>query len=301
MGAAVAWSGGADSTALLLALHSRGLQPVAWHVDHAWHHDSALHTRWLEQRARNWGIPFFSCRLKERPERNREAVARWARYELFHRWSDEQGVRVLCLGHHLDDQAETVFLRLLQGAGVSGCQGMKPIRSMGDLTLIRPLLSVPKHDLETALLRAGVDWLKDPSNQDLSLRRNHVRYVVFPRMRQAGIEPRDLFSRLSRQAMNLSDHIQQMVDRMEVECCDDLVSVDWDEWARQTPCVRARLLQRLTALLLGEARVPGRRHIQLVERWLRHGGHGGLDLSCSRLYRKNRRLYLEKRENPDAR
>ncbi len=290
---AVAWSGGADSTALLLALYSHGLRPVAWHIDHAWHDDSSHHASRLKLRAQEWGIPFFCSRIRDKPDKNREAEARKARYKIFDRLANEQGIRVLCLGHHLDDQAETVFLRLLQGAGVGGCQGMKKARSLGELSLLRPLLSIPKHELEAALQREDVNWLNDPSNRDLSLRRNHIRHVVFPRMRQAGIEPRELFSRFSIQAISLTRHIQKKTESFVLRQQDGLVSMAWYEWLAQTPCVRAFLLQQMTASLFGEGRVLGRRHILLTERWVEKGGYGGLDLSCSRLYRKNKRLYLK--------
>ncbi|MFQ5355076.1 MAG: tRNA lysidine(34) synthetase TilS [Mariprofundaceae bacterium] len=290
---AVAWSGGADSTALLLALYSYGKHPVAWHIDHAWHDDSSHHASSLKLLAQEWGIPFFCCRLRDKLDKNREAEARKARYKIFSRWGKEQNVSTLCLGHHLDDQAETVFLRLLQGSSASGCQGMKEVRSLGELNLVRPLLSIPKHGLETALRRAGVHWLNDPSNRDLSLRRNHIRQIVFPRMRQAGTEPRELFSRFSIQAISLVRYMRKKTESFDLRQQDGLVSMDWYEWQAQTPCIRAFLLQQMTVSLFGAGRVLGRRHILLTEHWVEKGGYGGLDLSGSRLYRESSRLYLK--------
>jgi len=293
---AVAWSGGADSTALLLALYSQQLHPSAWHIDHGWHRGSAAHAELLRQRARDWGIPFYSYRLPVNAMENREARARQERYAVFRRWAAEQGTQALCLGHHLDDQAETVFLRLLQGAGVAGCRGMAVDRSVGGLRLLRPLLAVPKCKLEQALSRAGLDWLEDPSNRDISLYRNRIRHVIFPYMRQHGTEPCDLFSRLATQAGYLTRSMQELAENIDIIIQGASVSVDWDRWKGQPANIRSMVLQRMNALLLGEGRVMGRRHILLVECWLSTSGCGGLDLSCCRLYRKGRRLHLGKKE-----
>jgi len=293
---AVAWSGGADSTALLLALYSQQLHPSAWHIDHGWHRGSAAHTEILRQRARDWGIPFYTFRLSVNTKKNREAEARQARYAVFQRWAAEQGVQALCLGHHLDDQAETVFLRLLQGAGVVGCRGMAVDRSVGGLRLLRPLLAVPKCKLEQALSRAGLDWLEDPSNRDISLYRNRIRHVIFPHMRRYGTEPSKLFSRVAAQAVNLTCSMQELAGNIDITVQGGSVSVDWNRWRCQPAYIRSMVLQRMTALLFGEGRVMGRRHILLVERWLNTSGRGGLDLSRCRLCRKGRRLHLRKKE-----
>jgi len=293
---AVAWSGGADSTALLLALYSQQLHPSAWHIDHGWHRDSASHAELLHQRARDWGIPFYSCRLSVNAKENREARARQARYAVFRRWAQEQGIQALCLGHHLDDQAETVFLRLLQGAGVAGCRGMAVDRNVASLRLLRPLLAVPKCKLEQALSRAGLGWLEDPSNRDISLYRNRIRHVIFPHMRRYGTEPCELFSRLATQAGHLTRSMQELAENIDITIQDASISVDWARWRGQPANIRSMVLQRMNALLLGEGKVMGRRHILLVECWLNTSGCGGLDLSRCRLYRKGSRLYLGKKE-----
>jgi len=289
---AVAWSGGADSTALLLALYSQGLSPPAWHIDHGWHRESAIHAEILRQQAKEWGIPFYSHRLSLSRGKNCEAEARQARYAVFRRWASEQKIPALCLGHHSGDQAETVFLRLLQGSGVAGCRGMAADRKIGGLRLLRPFLTIPKKMLQEALSRADIDWLEDPSNRDPGLRRNHIRLVIFPRMRQQGVEPEELFSRLSNQAKNLTGRMQVLAGRIDITIQRSSVFVDWQQWKSQPPSIRAMVLQRMTALLLGEGRVMGRRHILLVEFWLNHGGRGGLDLSRSRLFREKDCLHL---------
>lgn len=124
---AVGYSGGADSTALLLALAGRGHEVVAWHVDHGWHAGSSAVADSLQVRAAAWGIEFHQLRVQLQSDRNREAEARKARFEQFSIWAGEQGIQTLCLAQQRNDQAETVCMRMLQGAGPAGCAGMRQI------------------------------------------------------------------------------------------------------------------------------------------------------------------------------
>jgi len=291
--AAVGWSGGADSTALLLALHAAGCRVRAWHVDHGWRDDSAEEAALLAEQAAAWGIPFSGARLPVVPVANMEAVARKGRLAQFSVWSREQGVDVLCLGHHRDDQAETVCMRMLQGAGVSGCCGMRVRHSLDGLHILRPLLHVSRARLHAALHAAGVRWLEDVSNRDMRFMRNRIRHHLFPRMRKAGHDPVELYLRWQRQAKRLAEEIEAGTAGIEMIRHRAGVSVAWSDWAKCSAAVRARLLQRMMAALYGEGIVPGRRHILLVERWTAGGGRGGLDLSRCRLARRKGHLHLE--------
>lgn len=291
---AVAWSGGVDSTALLLALHAAGHEVEAWHVDHGWHADSADHSRQLESLAHALEIPFTSVRLQLANVKNREAEARQARYDALYELSQQKGLKDLCLAHHRDDQAETVCLRMLQGAGVAGCRGMAALRYWRDIRLFRPLLHVSKQALTDALKRSAVAWLEDRSNRDTSLWRNHIRHVLFPAMARHGADPADLFLRWGRQAALVTDIIDEQSARVAIICDGTTVWTEWATWRAQSQPVRVDVLQRMAAALSGEGVVMGRRHLLAVERWLGEGANGGLDLSRSRLIRKDGRLLLSK-------
>ncbi len=294
---AVGWSGGADSTALLLALRAAGYKVMAWHVDHGWRDGSAAEARQLAEQARCWGIRFCSARLPSVPRSNPEAAARQARYRQFLQWSETFAIDCLCLGHHLDDQAETVCMRMLQGAGVNGCRGMPRERRQGGLRIVRPLLHVRAAELRAALQAAGVSWLEDATNDDVRFRRNAIRHRLFPAMAAAGTDPQALFLRWARQA----DMVGRRLDRearlllAATEQEQETVSVRWREWRAASPAVRARALQLMVSRLLGEGMTPGRRHIQLAETWTRKSGLGGLDLSGCRLQRRRKFLHLEAR------
>lgn len=289
---AVAWSGGADSTALLLALVARGHRVQAWHIDHGWRAGSAAEAEWLGQQAGRWDIPFFSARCPDAPTRNREGAARDFRYRQFARWAESLGVRALCLGHHRQDQAETVCLRMLQGAGPHGVRGMARTRGQGELVLYRPLLQVPRENLRQALTEAGVPWIEDASNADPGLWRNRIRHRLFPAMRAAGTDPWRLYSRWGEAAARLAVEIDAGLAPVALACTEAGVSVAWADWVALTPPLRACLLQRMMQALFGPGVVAGRRHICMVEAWTVRDGAGGLDLSRSRLRRRHARLQL---------
>jgi len=293
---AVGWSGGADSTALLLLLKQRGFSVEAWHVDHAWRDDSAEETAILKKQAGDWGIKLRTARLKSPTGRNMEAESRQGRYAQFALWAEQSGIYTLCLGHHRDDQAETVCMRLLQGAGMAGCCGMQSQRSYGPLSIVRPLLQVRATLLRQALGQAGISWLEDPSNNDQTLWRNHIRHGLFPAISRAGRSPTELFLRWQAQAERLTTGLDSTVEQLMGVVVEDHAQliVPWAIWRTCSAPVRARLLQKMMATLLGEGATPGRRHILMVESWTTNSGRGGLDLSRCRLERRRKHLHLRR-------
>lgn len=289
---AVGFSGGADSTALLLALAGRGYEVVAWHVDHGWHAGSAAEADRLQHKAAAWGIEFHRARVRAERNRNREGEARKARFAQFSAWAAEQRMTTLCLAQQRDDQAETVCMRLLQGAGPAGCAGMRSERHWQDMRIVRPLLHVRRAEIECALQVAGVDWYQDASNLDVSLLRNRIRHKMFPAVREAGGDPVELFCRWQLQAARLAERLDGLADDVSLSVRRDGVVMNWEDWQSSPAPVRAVLLQRMHALVFGEGSVLGRRHILLAERWREKGGKTGIDLTRCRLFRRRQNLHL---------
>ncbi|OIQ01851.1 MAG: tRNA lysidine(34) synthetase TilS [Zetaproteobacteria bacterium CG2_30_59_37] len=293
---AVGFSGGADSTALLLALAAAGHQVVAWHVDHGWHAGSVRVADALQAKAAGWGIEFHRVRLDPPSGKNREAEARKARFAQFVAWGEAQGIATLCLAQQRNDQAETVCMRLLQGAGPAGCAGMRAGRLWQGLNIVRPLLHIGRGEVEQVLLAAGVDWVEDASNRDTTLLRNRIRHQLFPAARSAGIDPVELFCRWQAQAVRLSAQLQWLADEIGLEMRQGAAVVGWDAWQSSPAAVRAVVLQRMSASLFGEGAVLGRRHILLAEAWRGQGGRAGIDLTRSRLFRDREYLHLARAE-----
>lgn len=182
----VAYSGGLDSHVLLHALASlegRSAELRAIHVDHGLQAASADWARHCEQVCRTLAIPLRVERVRVQavPGESPEAAAREARYEVFERLVGEG--EALLLAHHQDDQAETLLLRLLRGAGPHGLAAMPQDRPLGRGRLLRPLLSFPRRALLAYARAHGLRWVDDPSNADARFDRNYLRAELMPLLR----------------------------------------------------------------------------------------------------------------------
>ena len=292
---AVAWSGGADSTALLLMLQSQNFDVAAWHIDHGWAENSSELALDLGRKAESWNIPFLTKRLCK-PTFNIEAESRRLRYEAFAALAVETNCYHLALGHHADDQAETIYMRLLQGSGVAGCQGMQTYRKQGDLHLWRPMLESTRYDMEKYLKNKKVAWLEDPSNMDCELWRNKIRHKLFPAMVENGANPQQLFLRFGQQARIVQHDIEKLAEHIVIHYNDNAdestCSMSWDEWSEQVKAVRVFLLQKMIGILFADGKVFGRRHFEAIEQWKNNGGNGWVNLSGCHLEKQGKNLKL---------
>ncbi|HUG53878.1 MAG TPA: tRNA lysidine(34) synthetase TilS [Vicinamibacteria bacterium] len=178
-------SGGPDSVALLDALASlaprQGFTVVAAHLDHGLRPDSAEDAAFSRDLCARRGLGFHTewadVRARARVEGGGvEEAARRERHAFLARVKEKEGACAIALAHTRDDQAETVLLRLLRGAGSLGLSAMRP-RS-GDL--LRPMLAVSRSDVFEHLARRGLAWRDDPSNSVLAIARNRVRHELIP-------------------------------------------------------------------------------------------------------------------------
>ena len=178
----IALSGGPDSLALLL------LAATAWRgriaaatVDHALRECSAAEARLAAAACARLGVPHLTLRLEwpETPEANLQAVAREARYFALERWAAGSAIPVLATAHHMDDQAETLVMRLARGAGLSGLASIRPVAERGaGLTLIRPLLGWRRAELSALVGASGIEAADDPSNRDPRFDRTAARALL---------------------------------------------------------------------------------------------------------------------------
>jgi len=178
-----AFSGGGDSLALLAALAAlrrrhRKLALRAIHVDHGLQDTSRAWARACRLRARELRVPLSVRRVAVSCPKgdSLEAAARAARHAAFARLlrADE----ALLTAHHLEDQAETVLLQLLRGAGIAGLAAMPARAPLGKGCLLRPLLDVPRASLREYARQRGFDWIEDPMNADRRFDRAYVRHEL---------------------------------------------------------------------------------------------------------------------------
>lgn len=195
---AVALSGGADSTALLLACARRWPgQVLAFHVHHGLQpaadgFEAHCHAICTEMK-----VPLAVRRVDARHAggESPEDAARRARYASLAVLAHEAGVLDIALGHHADDQAETILLALSRGAGLSGLAAMPAQALRGGLNYHRPFLQLPGAAIRTWLRGQGVAWVDDPSNGDARYTRNRIRGVLLPALEQVFPQFRGTFAR----------------------------------------------------------------------------------------------------------
>lgn len=184
----IGYSGGLDSHVLLhLCAELRAeTGPVfaALHVNHRLHPDADLWQAHCRRICDRLVMPFEAAVVDARPAAGEspEEAARRARYRAF--TEVLQANEALLLAQHQDDQAETVLLQLLRGAGPAGLAGMPASAPLGAGRLLRPFLDVPHRTLQDHARAQGLNWIDDPSNADLRYDRNFLRHRVMPLLRQ---------------------------------------------------------------------------------------------------------------------
>jgi len=199
----VAFSGGADSTALLAVAARRWPGQVhALHVNHGLQHAAADFERHCVQVGERWNVPVHVQRVQagNTPGDSPEDAARRARYRALASMATEHGLRAVLVAQHADDQVETLLLALSRGAGLPGLAAMPARFERHGTVFLRPWLAVPGAHLREWLASEGVACIDDPTNADLRFTRNRIRHALLPALAQSFPQYRDTFARSARHA-----------------------------------------------------------------------------------------------------
>jgi len=187
----VACSGGADSVALLHLLHRHradlGLEPHVLTCDHGLRPESGADAAWVQALADTLGLPcqlrVLPVRSDGRPGESLEMTARRLRRAAYLAAAQQVHADSVALAHHLDDQAETLLLRLCRGTGPRGAGGISPVAQLGGgVRLLRPLLDFRREELRGFLRLCGQDWREDASNAQANPVRNRLRLNILPEL-----------------------------------------------------------------------------------------------------------------------
>jgi len=199
---AVAFSGGADSTALLLACVQKWPRQVnAIHVHHGLQHAADDFLRHCEQVCAALAVPLLVQRVNATaaPGQSPEDAARRARYQAFESLAlidkGQPSLESIAIAQHADDQVETLLLALSRGAGLPGLSAMPARWRRGAINYYRPLLQVSGADIRQWLGAQGVAWVQDPSNADERFTRNRIRARVMPVLTECFPQALDTFAR----------------------------------------------------------------------------------------------------------
>ena len=260
----VGLSGGADSVALLDALAAlarrRDLHPVAAHLDHRLRPESEADVTFCRALCDGLGVPLHTAAadVEARAERDGgglEQAARRERYAFLRRVRSETGAAAIAVAHTRDDQAETLLIRLLRGAGATGLGGMRP--RVG--RLVRPMLEVSRAEVLAHLCEQNLPWREDPTNADTRFLRNRVRHELLPYL-EARFNPalREGLARTARlladEAAHLGKEADQLLERI-ARTEADIVVLDRAGLAEAPPAVARMAVRQALRRAGGLARV----------------------------------------------
>jgi tRNA(Ile)-lysidine synthase len=213
---AVAYSGGADSTALLAACAKKWPGRVmAIHVNHGLQAAASDFEAHCKASCAELGVALHAERIDARHAAGEspEDAARVGRYDAIHRVAMREHAATVALAQHADDQVETVLLALTRGAGVAGLAGMRPGWKRDGVDYCRPLLEVAAADIRAWLAARSIPWIEDPSNASEDFTRNRIRARVVPALREAFPASPDTFARSARHAAQA----QALLDEVAVQ------------------------------------------------------------------------------------
>jgi len=272
-------SGGPDSLALFVLLQDLGYKPIAAHFDHALRPESAedaravdamIRSRAGEFRTQRGDVAEAACREKW----SLEEAARALRYQFLVTTARDCGCRTIAVGHTADDQAETVLLHLLRGAGAGGLRGMLPSTDMhevqravppGQLRLVRPLLTLSRAESEAICRDAGLTARTDPSNSDRAFLRNRVRHELLPMLETYNPGIRRLLAQTAELMGAHSTMLGLAVERGWEKCVETLpaatLRIDRRLFAELPLAVQQGVAREALALLLGGREDLAHRHV----------------------------------------
>ncbi len=227
---ALAYSGGLDSSVLLHLVHSlaakRGIRLVALHVHHGLSPNADGWLAHCERESARLGVTFDARRVNvaRSDGSGPEAAARIARYAALGEMCRAHQVPFLLTAHHLDDQAETVLLQMLRGAGPAGISGMSEAGSAPDLLgdaqtqVVRPLLGIPRFGLKNYADTFGITHIEDESNADVRYPRNALRNEIWPLLQAHFPAFRECVARSAHHAQSAQRLLEQLAQQDLAAC-----------------------------------------------------------------------------------
>lgn len=279
---AIACSGGGDSIALAILTDSwakaRGGTATALIVDHGIRAESASEAAAV---ARELSRHRIGSRILSydgpKIRRDIQASARNVRYRLLTRWCVANGYLHLAIAHHLEDQAETVLLRLSRGSGADGLAAMAPVLETPVLRILRPLLYVPKVKLMATLTQRKAVHVDDPSNSDTTFARVRIRGLSTS-LAAEGMTPYRLSataSSLARARSAIEGEVAALLARTTILYPQGYGRVTSDAIRQAPEEIALRALARLVTCIGGNGYPPRMARIERLYDWMGKGAPGG--------------------------
>lgn len=299
----VATSGGADSVSLLKVLYELrkklGIEVVAANIDHSLRgKESAADSRFVKGLAKSMGLEVAYKKINVRKEGKRkssvEEKAREKRYEFLLKAAENRKCNVIATGHTMDDQAETVLMRVIYGSSTEGIRGIPPLREHGSLRIVRPLIRTERKDIIKFLKENRIKHVEDSSNENMRMRRNKIRKILLPQLEEYN-------PRIKRALVNLADNVREDVSLLprggRRASSGTEARIKISDLILQPKAVRKRIFKELFASSGGSVKKLTYRHWMDMDEFTRRAQKGkSLDLPGSiRVMKRKDELIYKKR------
>lgn len=275
----VACSGGRDSICLLHFLNSvkteLDCEVVAVNVDHGIRATSAIDTEFVmdfckEHKIRAYKFKGEALKVAKEEKLTVEQAARKVRYGVFETVVKKGLVDKIALAHHLNDQAETVLLNIIRGAGLTGARGMDAVR---DGVYIRPLLKTPREEIMAYLDEHGLEFVEDETNKDNSYSRNYIRNIVMPDLRKHFKSVDKSIVHFAEICAKDDDFINSQIDMGTIVDSKDIIKVPL-AYFYQDPAIVNRILMKVFSKFSKQD--IERRHINMVREFALEANNGNM-------------------------
>lgn len=284
-------SGGPDSLCLLDCLHALGYAVVAGHLDHRLRPGSGDEAKFVEEIADSYGVRAVIGREDVRAlsgsGTSLEEAARLARYRFLVHVAKTHGISVIATGHTADDQAETVLMHFLRGAGPTGLRGMLPSTKLDSwrgipdttgITLVRPLLNVTREETQGHCSARGLSPVIDHSNQDTTFFRNRLRHELLPELETYNPGIRSILIRMGRvmagEASLLEGLVAQAWDEIVHEAGDEALVIEIQPFLTQSLSLQRALVRTVIDRMRPTLRDVGFETVERALGFIEEGARG---------------------------
>jgi len=263
-------SGGPDSVVLLYLLHklSRQFRMFLYiaHLDHGLRKDASKDRKFVEALGKKLGLPVIIHKVNLKAAIKKGSVeqcARQARFDFLFSAAKKVKAKKIALGHNLDDQAETVLMRILRGAGLYGLSAILPKRNIGGFEIIRPLIEVRRREIEAFLKKKKISACLDLSNQKDIYLRNKIRNRLFPLLeKEYNRKIKEILANLAQSSSLDYDYLNQAAERSMRRSGSRILLKDF---LKLHPAMQRLVLRLNIARLKGDTRRISFTHILEIE------------------------------------
>jgi tRNA(Ile)-lysidine synthase len=293
---AIAVSGGPDSTALmLLAAQWKGkVKFSVLTIDHGLRRESAEEARQVKRWARKLGLPAYILTWQSPTKSAVQARAREARYRLMAQWCAQHEAEGVVTAHTLDDQAETLLMRLARGSGIDGLSAMASETWVHGVKVLRPLLDIPRERLRNFLESRGHGYFSDPSNDNPAFERVRIRKAG-RLLASVGLKPEAL-ALTARRLHRARQALERATDELEASAVapqpEGHAIIDLKRLSKASEEIQLRLIFRLLERVGGTSASPQLSEVERLGQWLLAGGGLSRTLGGCRVQRRSRILIV---------